>query len=115
MNLLHRIESFLNGNIIENRKALAKLPHRSLRDGYARFTGCDGVRANAICPGGVNTGLAATYAIPAGIDPALVQRLYPLCDAAEPEEIAAAVAYIASPEARYVTGVSFGIDGGQLL
>ena len=46
MNLLHRIESFLNGNIIENRKALAKLPHRSLRDGYARFTGCDGVRAN---------------------------------------------------------------------
>ncbi len=75
----------------------------------------DGVRANAICPGGVNTGLAATYAIPAGIDPALVQRLYPLCDAAEPEEIAAAVAYIASPEARYVTGVSFGIDGGQLL
>ena len=47
MNLLHRIESFLNGNIIENRKALAKLPHRSLRDGYARLTGCDGVRANA--------------------------------------------------------------------
>ena len=75
----------------------------------------DGIRANAILPGGVNTGLASTYAIPEGIDPALVQRLFPMMEAAEPEEIAAAVAYIASPEARYVTGVSFGIDGGQLL
>ncbi len=78
------------------------------------FSG-DGVRANAICPGGVNTGLASTYSIPDGIDPALVQRLFPLCEAAEPGEIAAAVAYIASTEARYVNGVSFGIDGGQLL
>lgn len=78
------------------------------------FSG-DGVRANAILPGGVNTGLASTYSIPADIDPALVQRLFPLCEAAEPAEIAAAVAYIASPEARYVNGASFGIDGGQLL
>jgi meso-butanediol dehydrogenase/(S,S)-butanediol dehydrogenase/diacetyl reductase len=75
----------------------------------------DGIRANAICPGGVNTGLASTYSIPADIDPVLVQRLFPLCEAAEPEEIAAAVAYIGSSEARYVNGVSFGIDGGQLL
>lgn len=75
----------------------------------------DGIRANAILPGGVNTGLASTYAIPKDIDPALVQRLFPLVEAAEPEEIAAAVAYLASPEARYITGVSFGIDGGQLL
>jgi meso-butanediol dehydrogenase/(S,S)-butanediol dehydrogenase/diacetyl reductase len=73
------------------------------------FSG-DGIRANAICPGGVNTGLASTYS-----NPALVQRLFPLCEAAEPEEIAAAVAYIGSSEARYVNGVSFGIDGGQLL
>ena len=47
MSLLHRIESFLNGNIIENRRKLAKVPHRSLRENYARLTGCDGVRANA--------------------------------------------------------------------
>jgi len=75
----------------------------------------DGIRANAILPGGVNTGLASTYAIPKDIDPALVQRLFPLMEAAEPEEIAAAVAYLASAEARYITGASFGIDGGQLL
>jgi len=74
-----------------------------------------GIRANAVCPGGVNTGLASTYSVPETADPALVQRLYPLHPSAEPEEIAAAVAYLASDEARYVTGVSFGIDGGQLL
>jgi meso-butanediol dehydrogenase / (S,S)-butanediol dehydrogenase / diacetyl reductase len=43
-----------------------------------------------------------------------VQRLFPLLPAAEPEEIAAAVAYLASDEARYVTGVAFNIDGGQM-
>lgn len=74
-----------------------------------------GIRANAICPGGVNTGLASTYSLPADLDQSLVQRLFPLHPAAEPEEIAAAVAYLASDEARYVTGVSFSIDGGQLL
>jgi len=74
-----------------------------------------GIRANAVCPGGVNTGLGGTYAMPDNMDPALVQRLFPLFPAAEPAEIAAAVAYLASQEARYVTGISFNIDGGQLL
>ena len=47
MNLSHRIESFLNGNIIENKKVLTNSPHKTLRDAYARLTGCDGMRANA--------------------------------------------------------------------
>lgn len=73
-----------------------------------------GVRVNAVCPGGVNTTLATTYSVPPDVDAALVQRLFPLLPAAEPEEIAAAVAYLASDEARYVTGVAFSIDGGQM-
>ncbi len=73
-----------------------------------------GVRVNAVCPGSVNTTLASTYTVPEGVDVALVQRLFPLYPAAEPEEIAAAVAYLASAEARFVSGVAFNIDGGQL-
>ena len=73
-----------------------------------------GVRVNAVCPGGVNTTLATTYSVPPDVDAALVRRLFPLLPAAEPEEIAAAVAYLASDEARYVTGVAFSIDGGQM-
>jgi meso-butanediol dehydrogenase/(S,S)-butanediol dehydrogenase/diacetyl reductase len=37
----------------------------------------------------------------------------PLLPMAEAEEIAAAVAYLASAEARFVTGIDFAIDGGQ--
>jgi len=47
MSISHRIESFLNGNILENKKALATLPHKTLRESYARLTGCDGMRATA--------------------------------------------------------------------
>jgi len=47
MNLSDRIESFLNGNVIENKKILAKVTHKTLRDAYARLTGCDGMRATA--------------------------------------------------------------------
>ena len=47
MSTLQRIESFLNGNVIENRRVLAKVMHRNLRDGYALLTGCDAVKAMA--------------------------------------------------------------------
>lgn len=73
-----------------------------------------GLRAVAICPGGVNTPLNADLALPEGADKALFQRLMPLAfPIAEPEEIAAAVAYLASDEARFVNGAIFSIDGGQ--
>jgi meso-butanediol dehydrogenase / (S,S)-butanediol dehydrogenase / diacetyl reductase len=75
-----------------------------------------GVRVNAICPGGVNTPLASGFInqLPEGIDPNLMARVFPLTPFnGEPEEIAAAIAYIASDEARFVTGSGFVIDGGQ--
>jgi meso-butanediol dehydrogenase / (S,S)-butanediol dehydrogenase / diacetyl reductase len=73
-----------------------------------------GLRAVAICPGGVNTPLNADLKLPDGADKALFARLMPLAfPIAEPEEIAAAVAYLASSEARFVNGAVFSIDGGQ--
>lgn len=73
-----------------------------------------GVRANAVCPGGVNTPLNDKVKPPEGIDFKLIERLSPKTgDMCEPEDIADMVAYLASAEARYVTGVAFAIDGGQ--
>jgi meso-butanediol dehydrogenase/(S,S)-butanediol dehydrogenase/diacetyl reductase len=73
-----------------------------------------GVRCNVIAPGGVKAGQAANP-IPEGVDFALITRLSPKTgDMCEPEEIAASVAYLASDEAKYVTGAVFTIDGGQL-
>jgi|SRR5690625_4404219 len=72
-----------------------------------------GVRVNAVCPGGVRTTLATTYEMPEGMDMELLQRLFALHPEGEPEEIAAAVAYLAADEARYVSGHALAIDGAQ--
>lgn len=73
-----------------------------------------GVRVNAIAPGGVKAGQAMNP-MPEDIDMNLVMRLFPKTgDMCEPEEIAASIAYLASDEARYITGSVLAIDGGQL-
>ena len=72
-----------------------------------------GVRVNAICPGAVKTPLTENIKFPENPDMNLLARLAPLVEAAQPEEIATAVAYLASSEARFVTGAAFAIDGCQ--
>lgn len=75
-----------------------------------------GVRVNCVCPGGVDTPLAAGLPTVPDADPALLQRTQPLITpaVAQPEEIAAAIAYLASPDARMMTGSVLVIDGGLL-
>lgn len=74
-----------------------------------------GIRINCICPTGVNTPMIAG-APPENIDWELVMRAVPWLDGGEncdPEDIADAVAFLASREARRITGVAFPVDGGQ--
>ncbi|KZX60443.1 short-chain dehydrogenase [Halioglobus sp. HI00S01] len=71
------------------------------------------VRVNAVCPGFVQTPLSAGFKMPEGADMELFSRLLPLVEASTPEEIAGAVAYLASDEARFVNGIELPIDGGQ--
>ncbi len=79
----------------------------------AEYAGA-GVRVNAVAPGHVNTPMTAVYEPPPGADMGVLLRLSPLLQpSAQPEEIAAAVAYLASAEARFATGSVFVIDGGQ--
>lgn len=75
--------------------------------------GKQGVRVNSVCPGFVKTPLTEGFNIPDDADMDLMARLMPLTEGAEPDEIAAAVAYLASDEARFVTGVALPIDGAQ--
>lgn len=80
-----------------------------------------GVRVNAVAPGNVATPMTAVYQTPPGADMALLMRLTPLMKtdnpritaAAQPEEIAAAVAFLASAESRFATGTVLAVDGGQ--
>jgi NAD(P)-dependent dehydrogenase (short-subunit alcohol dehydrogenase family) len=75
-----------------------------------------GVRVNCVCPGGVDTPLIAEAArtMPANLDERLMQRLYNVLPPgfSQPEEIAEAIAYLASDAARSVTGTALSIDGG---
>lgn len=71
------------------------------------------IRVNAVCPGGVSTPLSSTYQMPENMNMDLLRRLFSLHEEGTPDEIASAVAYLASPEARYVSGAIFSIDGAQ--
>jgi len=74
------------------------------------------LRVNCVCPGGVDTPLTRGFTLPEGAKPELFQRMLSLDpkQLGEPAEIAAAIAYLASDEARYVNGAALAIDGAQV-
>jgi NAD(P)-dependent dehydrogenase (short-subunit alcohol dehydrogenase family) len=77
----------------------------------------DGIRVNSVHPGFVETPLVEEYVRQHSTEEAekeqqVVLESTPLGRLAQPEEIAPAVAFLISPEASYVTGAEFVIDGG---
>jgi NAD(P)-dependent dehydrogenase (short-subunit alcohol dehydrogenase family) len=71
-----------------------------------------GVRANSVCPGFIDTPLIEP-AIGAFKDDATRWAMVPLGRAGEPEEIANAILFLGSDEASYVTGSALLVDGGS--
>ncbi len=70
------------------------------------------VRVNAIAPAGTNTNIAANAQFPADMDVDLYTRMAGLRGMAEPEEVAALFAFLASDEARSITGSIYTLDNG---
>jgi len=71
-----------------------------------------GVRVNAVAPGGMNTPMIAGFRMPEGVNMKEFARVTSPLGAAEPEEVAGVIAYIASDDGRYMTGSIVSIDGG---
>ena len=73
--------------------------------------GRDNIRVNAVCPGLIATPLSLKLR---GNEAVMKEydRLIPLGRPGQPEEIASAIAFLASADASYVTGVNFAVDGG---
>jgi meso-butanediol dehydrogenase / (S,S)-butanediol dehydrogenase / diacetyl reductase len=105
-------------------ESAAYVASKSALIGLARSIAVDhgphGIRANALCPGWVKTPMADEsmdeLADERGIDREdayrLATELIPLRRAAEPDEVAACAAFLASDEASYVTGSTLVVDGG---
>jgi meso-butanediol dehydrogenase/(S,S)-butanediol dehydrogenase/diacetyl reductase len=76
----------------------------------------DGVRVNAICPGGVDTPMLAEAAVEADTDVdsflSMVAEGSPNKRIADPSDIAALVLFLASDAAKHITGTAIPIDGG---
>jgi NAD(P)-dependent dehydrogenase (short-subunit alcohol dehydrogenase family) len=72
-----------------------------------------GVRINAIAPGGIETPLMGDFALPAGASGKLMYKIMSPMGFAQPEEVAGLFAFVASSEARYMTGTIIPIDGGM--
>ena len=87
----------------------------SLTMAMAADCAADHIRVNCVCPGTVDTPwvgrLLAKAPDPEAARTALVAR-QPIGRLGTAEEIAAAIVYLASPEAGYVTGTALAIDGG---
>lgn len=86
--------SAAKGGLIASTKALAQ------------EIGRKGVTVNAVAPGFVKTDMVD------GLDEAELKKTIPMNRFGEPEEIAALVGFLASPEAGYITGECISINGG---
>ncbi|MCB4824310.1 meso-2,3-butanediol dehydrogenase [Roseicella aerolata] len=71
----------------------------------------DGVRVNAVCPGLTATPLTTKFTDRPDIM-AEYDRRIPMRRPGRPEEMAAAIAFLASEDASYITGVTLAVDGG---
>lgn len=72
-----------------------------------------GIRVNALAPGGTNTNIIHSFStLPEGAHFREMSKIMTPMGQCEPEEIAAAFAFVASDEARYMTGAIVAVDGG---
>lgn len=75
--------------------------------------GPKGVRSNAVCPGFVDTPMAAAAFESDDVDRDFFESVVPMGRFANAEEVADAVAHLSSNEASYVNGLMYSIDGGS--
>jgi NAD(P)-dependent dehydrogenase (short-subunit alcohol dehydrogenase family) len=117
-----------DGRAIVNIASIAGLGGLPRRNGYGaakagivamtRSMACEwaasGVRVNAVAPGYVETALVRKLADEGFVDEARTRRRIPMGRLARPEEIAAAILFLCSPAASYITGTVLSVDGGWM-
>ena len=102
----------VTGNAGQANYAAAKAGLIGLSKSLAQEVATRGVTVNVVAPGFVKT--AMTDALPEAARTALLSRI-PTQRMGSPEDIAAAVVYLASPESSWVTGQTLHVNGGMAM
>ena len=102
----------LYGNFGQTNYAASKFGVIGMAKTWARELGRKGIRANAVCPGFVETTILKS--IPQKVMQAMIDRV-PLGRLAKPEEIANTYAFLASDEASYINGAVIEVSGGATI
>ncbi len=101
-----------SGNAGQTNYAAAKAGMIGFTKSLAQEIGSRGITVNAVAPGFIDTDM--TRELPEAQREALLSAI-PLGRLGQPEEIAAAVAFLASDEAGYVTGTTLHVNGGMYM
>jgi 3-oxoacyl-[acyl-carrier protein] reductase len=101
-----------SGNPGQANYAAAKAGVAGMTRALARELGSRGITVNCVAPGFIQTDM--TDVLPEAQKAALLQQI-PLGRLGAPEEIAQAVAFLASPQAGYITGTELHVNGGMFM
>jgi 3-oxoacyl-[acyl-carrier protein] reductase len=100
------------GNAGQTNYAAAKAGVIGFSKSLAREVGARGITVNCVAPGFIDTDM--TSGLAEAHKAAMLEQI-PAKRLGEPEEIAAAVTYLASPNAGYVTGETLHVNGGMYM
>jgi 3-oxoacyl-[acyl-carrier protein] reductase len=100
------------GNAGQANYAAAKAGVAGMTRALAKEVGSRGITVNCVAPGFIDTDMTKSLS-PTQID-ALTGQI-PLGRLGKPEDIAAAVAFLVSPEASYITGTTLHVNGGMYM
>jgi NAD(P)-dependent dehydrogenase (short-subunit alcohol dehydrogenase family) len=75
----------------------------------------DGIRVNAVAPGGIDTPIHATYSDDLEATHADLARRLPMGRMGRPDEVATWIWSLVAPESRWTTGTVIHVDGGHVL